>query len=156
MKNVRTRNAAGAEIIKRGRQKLAYLLKKNKFCFSSVNMQVFDVLFFVAVLLHELAVLAVVVNTKGCYKTQTLSVNFALVFSKVSLLHPRLLLTLLSYVSSLYSNYQKLNFLQCWRRQGQRFYVKKKKTSSSALSGFKNTRRSRVFLDPIKHVLRVF
>jgi len=139
MKNVRTRNAAGAEII----------------CFSSVNMQVFDVLFFVAVLLHELAFLAVVVNIKGCYKTQTLSVNFALVFSKVSLLHPRLLLTLLSYVSSLYSNYQKLNFLQCWRRQGQRFYAKKK-TSSSALSGFKNTRLRLVFLDPIKHVLRVF
>ena len=26
--------------------------------------------------------------------------------------------------------------------------------SSSVLSGFKNTRRSRVVLDPIKHVLR--
>ena len=31
-----------------------------------------------------------------------------------------------------------------------------KKTGSSVFSGFKNTRRSRVFLDPIKHVLRVF
>ena len=29
-------------------------------------------------------------------------------------------------------------------------------TSSSVLSGFKTTRRSRVVLDPIKHVLRVF
>ena len=29
-------------------------------------------------------------------------------------------------------------------------------TSSSVLLGFKTTRRSRVVLDPIKHVLRVF
>ena len=36
------------------------------------------------------------------------------------------------------------------------FYVMFQKKSSSVLSGFKNTRRSRVLLDPIKHVLRVF
>ena len=30
------------------------------------------------------------------------------------------------------------------------------KTNSSVLSGFKTTRRSRVVLDPIKHLLRVF
>ena len=59
MKNVRTRYAAGAEII----------------CFSSVNMQTFNVLFFVAVLLHELAVLAVVVNTKAGLDTNTYPIS---------------------------------------------------------------------------------